>query len=147
MSDSTIDDAIRLLESGRGSKERLKQIIETFEKRSLISIQDRKLINENYLTILRHAFTADNYVAIATHDIDLLKDIYSLIEDLNVPINRFEFQVLYGGPMAGWLERHLENGYKVRVYVPFGLDWYDYSIRRLKENPNIARYIIKNLFR
>ena len=112
-----------------------------------ISIQDRKLINENYLTILRHAFTANNYVGIATHDIDLLKNIYSLIEDLNVPINRFEFQVLYGVPMSGWLEKHLENGYKVRVYVPFGPDWYNYSIRRLKENPNIARYIIKNLFR
>ena len=112
-----------------------------------ISIQDRKLINENYLTILRHAFTANNYVGIATHDIDLLKDIYSLIDKLNVSPDRFEFQVLYGVPMSGWLEKHLKNEYKVRVYVPFGPDWYDYSIRRLKENPNIARYIIKNLFR
>ena len=112
-----------------------------------ISIQDRKLINENYLTILRHAFTANNYVGIATHDIDLLKDIYSLIDKLKVSPDRFEFQVLYGVPMSGWLEKHLKNEYKVRVYVPFGPDWYDYSIRRLKENPNIARYIIKNLFR
>ena len=112
-----------------------------------ISIQDRKLINENYLTILRHAFTANNYVGIATHDIDLLKDIYSLIEELKISPNRFEFQVLYGVPMSGWLEKHLKNEYKVRVYVPFGPDWYDYSIRRLKENPNIVRYIIKNLFR
>ena len=112
-----------------------------------ISIQDRKLINENYLTILRHAFAANNYVGIATHDIDLLKDIYSLIDKLKVSPDRFEFQVLYGVPMSGWLEKHLENEYKVRVYVPFGPDWYDYSIRRLKENPNIARYIIKNLFR
>ena len=49
--------------------------------------------------------------------------------------------------MSGWLEKHLKNGYKVRVYVPFGEDWYDYSIRRLKENPNIAGYVIKNLFK
>jgi len=49
--------------------------------------------------------------------------------------------------MSGWLEKHLENGYKVRVYVPFGPNWYDYSIRRLKENPNITGYVIKNLFR
>ena len=112
-----------------------------------ISIQDRKHINENYLKILRHAFTANNYVGIATHDIDLLEDIYSLIEELNVSPGRFEFQVLYGVPMSGWLNKHLENGYKVRVYVPFGPDWYDYSIRRLKENPNIAGYVIKNLFR
>ena len=112
-----------------------------------ISIKNRKHINENYLKILRHAFTANNYVGIATHDIDLLEDIYSLIEELNVSSDRFEFQVLYGVPMSGWLNKHLENGYKVRVYVPFGPDWYDYSIRRLKENPNITGYVIKNLFR
>ena len=112
-----------------------------------ISIQDRNGINENYLKILRHTFMVNNYVGIATHDINLLKEIYSLIKELNVPIDRFEFQVLYGVPMSGWLEKHLEIGYKVRVYVPFGPDWYNYSIRRLKENPNIAGYIIKNLFR
>ena len=112
-----------------------------------ISIQDRKHINENYLKILRYAFTANNYVGIATHDIDLLKNIYSLIEELNVSPDKFEFQVLYGVPMSGWIEKHLENRYKVRVYVPFGPDWYNYSMRRLKENPNIAGYVIKNLFR
>tara|TARA_B110000438_G_scaffold155738_1_gene149449 strand:- start:1545 stop:2444 length:900 start_codon:yes stop_codon:yes gene_type:complete len=112
-----------------------------------ISIQDRKHINENYLKILRYAFTAENYVGIATHDIDLLKEIYSLIDELNVSPSRFEFQILYGVPMSGWLEKHLENKFKVRVYVPFGPDWYEYSIRRLKENPNIAAYVIKNLFR
>ena len=112
-----------------------------------ISIQDRNGINKNYLKILRHTFMVNNYVGIATHDINLLKEIYSLIKELNVPIDRFEFQVLYGVPMSGWLEKHLENGYKVRVYVPFGPNWYDYSIRRLKENPNIAGYVIKNLFR
>ena len=49
--------------------------------------------------------------------------------------------------MSGWLQRHLEKGYKVRIYVPFGKDWYEYSMRRLKENPNIAGYILKNFFR
>ena len=46
-----------------------------------------------------------------------------------------------------WLKRHLKNNFKVRVYIPFGMDWYAYSIRRLKENPNIAGYILKDLFR
>ena len=45
------------------------------------------------------------------------------------------------------LEKHIERGYKVRVYVPFGKDWYAYSIRRLKENPDIASYILKDIFR
>ena len=49
--------------------------------------------------------------------------------------------------MEGRLEDLVDNGYKVRVYVPYGKDWFDYSIRRLKENPNIARYVLKNLFK
>ena len=66
---------------------------------------------------------------------------------MEIPSDQFEFQVLYGVPMSGWLEKHKANGYKVRVYVPFGKDWYDYSLRRLKENPDIGGYILKNLFR
>ena len=112
-----------------------------------IAIQDMHKINENFITMLRYAFENNIYVGIATHDLYLLKTAYQLINTLNVPSNRFEFQVLYGVPMSGWLQKHLHNGYKVRVYVPFGNDWYDYSLRRLKENPNIARYILKNMFR
>ena len=55
--------------------------------------------------------------------------------------------MLYGVPMQGRLEELLEKGYKVRIYVPFGPDWFDYSLRRLKENPAIARYVIKNMFK
>ena len=64
-----------------------------------------------------------------------------------IPKNNFEFQVLYGVPMDGRLENLVDNGFKVRVYVPYGKDWFDYSIRRLKENPNIAGYVLKNLFK
>ena len=72
---------------------------------------------------------------------------FHIIDKLKIPTDKFEFQVLYGVPMSGWLEKHIENGYKVRVYVPFGKDWYAYSIRRLKENPDIAGYILKDIFR
>lgn len=111
-----------------------------------IAIQDRNEISKNFLKLLRMAFENECYTGIATHDLELLNDIYALIKELNVPSSKFEFQVLYGVPMSGWLERHLRNGYKVRVYVPFGPEWYDYSIRRLKENPNIIGYVMNNLF-
>ena len=58
----------------------------------------------------------------------------------------FEFQILYGVPMKGWIQRHLKNKFKVRVYLPYGPQWYEYSIRRLKENPNIAKYVAKSIF-
>ena len=112
-----------------------------------IAIQGRQDINNNYLKLLQFAFENNIYVCIATHDLFLIKESYKLITDLKIPKDRFEFQVLYGVPMSGWLEKHLENDYKVRVYVPFGKDWYDYSVRRLKENPNIAGYVIRDMFR
>jgi len=111
-----------------------------------VCINDRLKINANYLKILRYAFEKNIFVGIATHDTTLLESVYALIDELHVSSDTFEFQVLYGVPMHGWNQKNLDNGYKVRVYVPFGEDWYKYSIRRLKENPDIAGYIIKNLF-
>ena len=112
-----------------------------------IAIQKRGEINYNFLKLLRYAFEKNIYVGIATHNLELLKKTYDIIDELKIPAEKFEFQVLYGVPMSGWLEKHIENGYKVRVYVPFGKDWYAYSIRRLQENPDIAGYILKDIFR
>ena len=111
-----------------------------------VCINDRTKINDNYLKILRYAFEKNIYVGIATHDTTLLESVYKLINELSISADSFEFQVLYGVPMQGWNEKNLVNGYKVRVYVPYGKNWYEYSLRRLKENPNIALYVIKNLF-
>ncbi len=111
-----------------------------------IAIQDRYEINNNFIKLIRMAFKKNIYVCIATHDLSIIKKSYSIIDELNIPKDRFEFQVLYGVPMYGWLERHLKHGYKVRVYIPFGEAWYDYSLRRIKENPDIASYILKDIF-
>jgi proline dehydrogenase len=87
------------------------------------------------------------YAGYATHDHDLLDQLLEWIESKNISRDLFEFQVLYGVPMAGRLDVLRNAGYKVRIYVPFGPDWFDYSIRRLKENPDIAGYVIKNMFK
>jgi len=112
-----------------------------------IAIQGRANINNNFLKLLRYAFEHNIYVGIATHDLFLIKETYKLIKELEIKNDQFEFQVLYGVPMSGWLETHLKNKYKVRIYVPFGKKWYDYSIRRLKENPDIAGHILRNLLK
>ena len=112
-----------------------------------VAYQLDKEINKNFLDAVEYAFLNDIYVCIATHDPVILESVYTLI-DMHYPEpEMFEFQVLYGVPMGGWIDRHRSNGYKVRVYVPFGRSWYEYSMRRLKENPNIVGYIIKNLFK
>ena len=65
---------------------------------------------------------------------------------MNISSNNFEFQYLHGVPMSDTIKIFNEKKYKVRAYVPFGENWYEYSIRRIKENPKIASYIIKNIF-
>ncbi|RMF09799.1 MAG: proline dehydrogenase [Candidatus Neomarinimicrobiota bacterium] len=110
-----------------------------------IAYQDREEIRNNYVRAVQAVLNQGGFVAIATHDLPLIDRIEQWLVQEQIPTDRFEFQVLYGVPMQGKLEQLLEKGYTVRVYVPFGQAWFDYSIRRLKENPHIVGYVLKNL--
>ena len=112
-----------------------------------IAIKDPELINKNYIQLLNIAFSKKIYVGIATHDKKLINDSLEIIKNNKIDRNQFEFQMLHGVPMNETIESLLKNNYKVRIYVPYGRNWYDYSIRRIKENPNISKYIIQNLFK
>ncbi|MCS7053485.1 MAG: proline dehydrogenase family protein [Ignavibacterium sp.] len=109
-----------------------------------IALKDRQAIRDNFMRILKQMFIDGNYVGIATHDKYLIDESYKLIKELNIPKDKFEFQMLLG--VREDLRDKINNdGYKIRIYVPFGKDWYAYSIRRLKENPSIARHIVKSI--
>jgi len=102
-------------------------------------------INEHFLTDLEYMFTKKMYPGIATHDKPLVEGAYKLIEKHNVPKEMYEFQMLYG--VTPELRRSIvEKGHRMRVYVPYGSQWFAYSTRRLKENPKMASLIIKALF-
>ncbi|MCH7858838.1 MAG: proline dehydrogenase family protein [Candidatus Marinimicrobia bacterium] len=111
------------------------------------AIQDREAINESFLGLVRQAFDGGAYVAIATHDLTLINRILALIRELQIPTPRFEFQTLHGVPMGGQREALLREGFRVRVYLPFGEAWHEYSLRRLRENPDIVGYVLGNLWR
>lgn len=102
-------------------------------------------INEHYLEDLELMFQEKMYAAIATHDKPLVEGAYSLIEKYEVPKDQYEFQMLYGVTPA-LRKSILDRGHKMRVYVPFGKDWFGYSTRRLKENPKMTSVIIKAIF-
>ncbi|MCX7610856.1 MAG: proline dehydrogenase family protein [Ignavibacterium sp.] len=109
-----------------------------------IALKDKQAIRDNFMRILKQMFIDGNYVGIATHDKYLIDESYKLIKELNIPKDKFEFQMLLG--VREDLRDKINNdGYKIRIYVPFGKDWYAYSIRRLKENPSIARHIVKSI--
>ena len=117
-----------------------------YKENKNIAYQNSEDINKNFLAMAKIMLAKNSYACYATHDLQLIDDLISLTKDMNADPSKFEFQVLFGVPMKGKLNKLLESGYKVRVYVPYGPDWYEYSLRRLKENPNIAGYVIKNLF-
>jgi len=102
-------------------------------------------VNQHYIEDLEYLLKNKVYVGIATHDRKLVKATYSLIEKHNVSPDLFEFQMLYG--VTPELRKEIvDKGYRMRVYVPFGKDWFGYSTRRLKENPKMANHIIKSIF-
>tara|TARA_B100000579_G_C22821208_1_gene850753 strand:- start:666 stop:1568 length:903 start_codon:yes stop_codon:yes gene_type:complete len=117
-----------------------------YKESSEISFQNYDEINNNYLHLLELAFKKNIYVGIATHDERLIYKSKEIIKKMKVDNSLFEFQYLYGVPMKKINKKLKNEHFKIRSYVPFGKDWYDYSIRRIKENPQIASYVIKNIF-
>ncbi len=110
-----------------------------------LAYKEKQMIRNNFLKMLECMFKNENYVGIATHDEYLIDNAYRMIKEYNIPNDKFEFQMLLG--VREDLRNKINNdGYKIRIYVPFGEDWYAYSIRRMQENPQIAGYIVKNIF-
>jgi proline dehydrogenase len=110
-----------------------------------IAYKGRQEIRDNYLKILETILKSGNYVGIATHDEYLINEAKKMISELKISKDKFEFQMLLG--VREDLRDKINNeGFKIRIYVPFGKDWYPYSVRRLKENPQIAGYVFKSIF-
>lgn len=110
-----------------------------------IAFKKYQEINDHFLEDLEFMFRNNIYPGIATHDKPLVKGAYELIEKYKVPGDKYEFQMLYG--VTPELRKSIvAKGHTMRVYVPFGKEWFGYATRRLKENPKMASYIIKALF-
>ncbi len=102
-------------------------------------------INTHYLEDLEYMFQNGIYAAIATHDKVLVEGAYRLIEKYKIPKSSYEFQMLYG--VTPQLRKSIiDNGHRIRIYIPYGEQWFAYSTRRLKENPAMAMEIVKALF-
>jgi proline dehydrogenase len=111
-----------------------------------ISYHDMRVINRNYAYVLEKLLKNGSYVGIATHDELMVWEAVRLIRDLKLPVTAYEFQMLLG------VDEQLRDviraaGHNLRVYIPFGRDWYAYSVRRLKENPRLAGYVLRAMFK
>jgi proline dehydrogenase len=105
-----------------------------------IAYQDDEIIRLNFLDALEALFDIGSYVGIATHDDWLIGESLALVERRGLKTDDYEFQMLLGvRPELG--DELVRDGHRLRIYVPFGRRWYEYSIRRLQENPKIAGYV------
>jgi len=111
-----------------------------------IAFKDRDVIVRNFALVMDELFRRGSYVGVATHDEKVVFEALRLIWEHGLAKDRYEFQMLLGVDLE-LRDILIREGHKVRIYVPFGESWYAYSMRRLKENPAIARYIVRNLFR
>jgi proline dehydrogenase len=134
-------DAGELIDAGIGNFRLCKGIYIEAEE---IAFKAHEEINRNYLEVLSDMFRRNAYVGIATHDDALIDGAYRLIGELKLPKSAYEFQMLLG-VRPELRRRLLGDGHRLRVYVPFGGQWYQYSIRRFKENPQVAGHVVKAL--
>jgi proline dehydrogenase len=138
----TISDA-RALASHRANVRLCKGI---YVEPHAVAWQDREVVRLNFAWILRELLAGGCHVGIATHDELLVWEALRLVDELRTPRQGYEFQMLLG--VLPELRRLLlASGHRLRVYVPYGTHWYEYSLRRLKENPEIAGHVLRAMLR
>ncbi|NOQ27779.1 MAG: proline dehydrogenase [Bacteroidales bacterium] len=102
-------------------------------------------VNEHFIEDIDFCLKNGVYPAIATHDKPVIEGAYKLLEKYNPSKEKYEFQMLYG-VTPKLRQSIIDNGHRMRVYVPYGEKWFGYTTRRLKENPKMANAIIKAIF-
>ena len=111
-----------------------------------IAFQKKSEVDANYVKLMKVLMKSGIYHGLATHDERIIKEAKAFATRENIPHEAFEFQMLYG--IRRDLQRSLvKQGWRMRVYIPFGTEWYPYLMRRLAERPANVMFIAKNLFR
>jgi proline dehydrogenase len=136
----TLEDVQRLVEAGIPVRLVKGVYVESRE----VAYRDYDIVRESYVLLLEELLRGGIYVGIATHDEYLTWHALRLIHRMGLNKDRYEFQMIMG--VQEELRRILvAAGHRVRVTVLFGKDWYEYSLRRLKENPKIAGYVTRDV--
>lgn len=109
-----------------------------------IDIDDKDKVDENYKKLVKTNLLQGSYTAVATHDDEMITYTKKVVNENNISTDQFEFQMLQG--MREKLQRQLrEEGYKVRIFVPFGKDWFGYFMKRMAERPANVGFAVKTM--
>ncbi|WP_066174993.1 proline dehydrogenase family protein [Bacillus marinisedimentorum] len=109
-----------------------------------VAFPEKKDVDENMKNIIKIHMLNGNYTAVASHDDEMIEYTKRLAEEHNIPRDQFEFQMLYGIRIERQKEIERE-GYTMRIYVPYGNDWYGYFMRRLAERPANVAFVLRGM--
>ena len=123
----------------------LRLVKGAYQESPTVAFQDKAQIDENYIRIIEEHLLSGTYTAIASHDHNIIAKVKEFAHKNNIPRTQFEFQMLYGFRTDMQLSLAKE-GYTMRVYVPFGNDWFGYFMRRLAERPQNVAFALKGFF-
>ncbi|MBS1801480.1 MAG: proline dehydrogenase family protein [Acidobacteria bacterium] len=138
----TESDAERLLNRGI----RIRLCKGAYQEPPEIAFPLKSDVDANYVKLAQRLMTSSVFCGIATHDEAIVEKLLAFVRQHNVPKSAFEFQMLYG--IRRDLQRRLaKQGFGVRVYVPFGPEWYPYFMRRLAERPANVLFLLKNFLK
>jgi proline dehydrogenase len=136
------DDVAKLLEEGI----RIRLCKGAYKEPAEVAFQAKSEVDANYLRLMKILLTSGIYHGLATHDERIIREAKAFAIREGIPKDAFEFQMLYG--IRRDLQQSLvREGWRMRVYVPFGTEWYPYSMRRLAERPANVLFVMRNLLR
>lgn len=136
------DDVAELLADGI----RIRLCKGAYKEPSEIAFQAKAEVDANYLKLMKILMNSGIYHGLATHDEKIIREATRFALEQGISKDSFEFQMLYG--IRRDLQQSLvREGWRMRVYVPFGTEWYPYFMRRLAERPANVRFVLTNLFR
>ena len=125
---------------------RIRLVKGAYKEPSQLPFPRKKDVDSNYIKLMRHLLPSGIYHALATHDPKMIDATIRFAAERGITKDKFEFQMLYG-IRTDLQSRLVREGYRVRVYIPFGEDWFPYFMRRLAERPANLLFFAKSLLR
>jgi proline dehydrogenase len=138
----TLDDVVR----ANAAKVRVRLVKGAYDEPPAVAFARKADVDAKYEAEVRELLLNGVYPAIATHDDRLIEATKRFAREREIATDRFEFQMLYG-IRRDLQDRLLREGYRIRIYVPYGTEWYPYLMRRLAERPANLLFIVRSLIR
>lgn len=127
-------------------KARVRLCKGAYKEPETVAYPDKKDVDSNYVRSMHELMLKGNYPGIATHDEAIIREAKRFARENQIPPNRFEFQMLFG-VRRDLQDKLVREGYRMRVYVPFGTQWYPYLMRRLAERPANVAFLTGSVFK